>query len=131
MSQAQADFMAALNVRLDEWSERIVSTAAKVSALDAMLVGRFDGVDEQLVKLTRVSEVQSELLANLNQIVTGVRSSSESNYDMATTVARKLERVRLFLQVPDAIANPEADASSGSGGERSSSTPSAPAGPTR
>lgn len=78
------------------------------------LIERFDDIDRALVRQTRAIELQTDLMELLNGIVAGVRSASDSNYDMVTSATRKIERIRKFLQVPDAIAeDPESPASTG------------------
>lgn len=103
--------LAAMSEKQDEFL-REMREARRVDAL--FLVERFDGLDLRVDQLKKAVGMQNDLMDVLNTIVAGVRSASNSTYDMATTAARKIERVRKFLRVPDEVANePEAPAAGG------------------
>lgn len=93
---------------------------------DQLLIGRFDDVDAALLKQSRQLESYNAQLEAMNQLFTGLRSASDSTYDMATSATRKIERVRKFLQVPDEVVNePEAPAP-GAGSTGQSDSPPRP-----
>jgi hypothetical protein len=76
------------------------------------LVERFNGIDERVNKLASASdrvadavETQNDLLEQLNRITSGLRNASDSNYDIAKSATKKIERVRRFLNVPDEVVN--------------------------
>lgn len=94
----------------NEQSKFIKRLEDRLQVTDRLLVGRFDGIDGRLDNLTLAVEHQNELLGALNQIVSGMRSAGQSTYDMATSAARKIERVRQFLKVPDAVVEDIAEA---------------------
>lgn len=109
---------------VEEQSRFLAAQTDRDRVRDALLIGRFDGIDGRLDAIAKRLEEQTKglekynqvldrglaLLDALNTIVAGVRSASDSTYDMAKSAALKIEKLRRFLNVPDAVFEPEAQA---------------------
>ncbi len=103
MSQAQADF---LNEMREAHRLDVIFIRERFETLESNVGKLFAATD----RMADACGTQNDLLSNLNEIVSGVRSASDSNYDMITSAAKKIERVRLFLKVPDEVVNPTIEA---------------------
>ena len=89
----------------EEQTQFLRKLEARLQLNDQLLIGRFDDVDAALLKQERQLDLYNAQLAAMNQLFTGLRSASDSTYDMALTATRKIERVRKFLNVPDEVVN--------------------------
>lgn len=89
---------------MSQQQSELIAEMRETRRIDGLLlVDRFDGFDARLDRMTRAIALQTDLMEAMNSIVSGVRSASNSTYNMATSAARKIERVRQFLKVPDEV----------------------------
>ena len=121
MSQHQAEFLKEIRSVLSAEGDRIESVAREVKAIGNVLSSRIDALEESV--LSKISTLEGEaktmghaINEHTSEIKEVLRLAGDT-FNMATTSARDIERVRRHIGIPDELdahQTPEAHSSSGS-----------------